>query len=106
MKTTGKYILDDKGNPVEETDLMKWGEWFETAGQKRVVIKTKVGGYEVSTVFLGIDYSFEVEPHTPILYETMFFGKGERTEETYRYATKEEAIEHHSKLVEELTKTL
>jgi hypothetical protein len=31
MTTKGKYILDKNGNPKEETDLMKWSAWFETA---------------------------------------------------------------------------
>jgi hypothetical protein len=49
MKTTGKYILDEEGNPKEETDLLKWGKWFETA--ERHVGKDTVGGIRISTVF-------------------------------------------------------
>lgn len=32
IHTTGKYILDERHNVVEETDLYKWAMWME-AGQ-------------------------------------------------------------------------
>ena len=49
---TDKYILDDQGNPMPEPDLHKWARWFEQ-GEFRIVAKTQVGKYSVSTVFLG-----------------------------------------------------
>lgn len=33
---TGKYILDDEGNPVSEYDLMKWARWIEDKKNRRV----------------------------------------------------------------------
>ena len=91
MKTKGKYILKDK-KPVEETDLLKWAEWFETAD--RVVAKTKIGEQEVSTVFLGLDHSFW--GGKPLLFETMIFPECEYQE---RYSTWEEAEEGHKRAV-------
>lgn len=105
MITKGKYILDEKGEPVEETDLMKWATWFENAGESRRVAYDQIGSDPqnfISTVFLGMDLSFEIEEHTPILFETMIFGCGDREQETYRYSTRSEAEEGHKKLVEEL----
>lgn len=65
-----KYILDDSGNPVKELDLLKWGKWFESAD--RTVARDEIGDVSVSTVFLGIDHSFD--DGSPVLYETMIFG--------------------------------
>ena len=65
-----KYVLYKDGNPVEEPDLIKWATWFEDAD--RHVADERVGKSQISTVFLGIDHSFEgVEP---VLWETMVFG--------------------------------
>lgn len=99
MKATGKYILNEKGNPIEETDLIKWATWFETSGGKRIVKKEKVGDMLVSTVFLGIDYRFGEKLNDPILYETMVFG-GKHANETERYATREQASLGHEIMVE------
>lgn len=96
----GRYILDEKGNPKEEPDLMKWAEWFEAAD--RFVAKTKTWGSEVSTVFIGLDHSFGMG--VPLLYETMVFG-GKLDGEMNRYATKEEAEAGHKEMVERVKKS-
>jgi hypothetical protein len=96
-KTQGKYILDENGNPVEETDLIKWAMWFENANNTRIVTRTEIGNTVVSTVFLGLDHSFG--EGAPILYETMVFIDGESNGEQWRYATKEEALEGHAEVI-------
>lgn len=85
------YILDGK-TPVECDDILKWGEWFETAD--RHVAKTEKDEIKVSTVFLGIDHSFGDGP--PLLFETMIFG-GEHDKDMWRYSTWNEAEEGHKK---------
>lgn len=68
-----KYILNDKGEPIEENDLMKWARWFETGDRK--VAMSEINGMTVSTVFLGLNHNFgEGEP---ILWETMLFKDGD-----------------------------
>lgn len=67
-----KYILDKKGNPKACKDVLKWGKWFESSD--RQVKNTFIGKYRVSTVFLGLDYSF-LGKGKPILWETMVFQK-------------------------------
>lgn len=68
-----KYILDDNEQPVEEPDLLKWADWFETAN--RCLAETTIDGVRVSTVFLGIDHNFARDPDpVPVLWETMIFG--------------------------------
>lgn len=93
------YILDGK-TPVVEPDLHKWGEWFETAN--REVRVSHVNGALLSTVFLGLDYSWSDGPLA--LFETMIFG-GPRDREYERYSTWDEAEAGHKKLLEELNAT-
>lgn len=86
-----KYILEGK-NPIPCDDVLKWGEWFETA--KRHVAVDLVGEVRVSTVFLGLDHSFGDGP--PLLFETMIF-KGPHDQYQERYSTWEEAEAGHAK---------
>ena len=89
-----KYILDENGNPKVESDLLKWGEWFETAD--RHIGIDKIGKVKISTIFLGLDHSFG--RGKPVLWETMVFG-GKFDGEQKRYFTKKEALTGHKKIV-------
>lgn len=103
MKTTDKYILDEEGNVKPEYDLLEWGRWFENAGSKRFLKQETIGDYWVSTVFLGLDYSFDYsDNHVPILWETMVKKDGKWLDYCNRYATKEEALAGHEKVVQML----
>lgn len=106
--TKGKYILDKEGEPVEETDLLKWAKWFEDTFSQdpnpRIVARTIIGKYTVSTVFLAVDYSF-TDSRKPVLFETMVFNEENREcGENFdinieRYSTKKEALAGHDKIV-------
>ena len=65
-----KYKLEGK-TPVKCLDLIEWATWYENA-DKRVGRTLITDDIFVSTVFLGIDHSFNSK--TPILFETMAFG--------------------------------
>jgi hypothetical protein len=53
--------------------LIEWAIWCETPGN-RIVRQDHVGPLFVSTVFLGLDHSFDPSPsHDPLLFETMIF---------------------------------
>lgn len=99
-----KYILNDKGEPVIEKDLLKWGKWFEGSGDKRKVASTTINDYFVSTVFLGLDYNWG--DGEPLLYETMVFDnlpkRREAHEEIVRYSTREQALKGHEEMVNKL----
>jgi len=60
----------------------------------------------VSTVWLGIDHSFEPEEfHKPIIFETMIFSNNsEYDNDCERYSTEEEAMEGHKRFVEKYSK--
>jgi hypothetical protein len=66
----GHYILVDQ-SVVEEPDLIKWAEDFESAN--RIVNQHYVGSYFISTVFLGLDHNFALRG-PPKLFETMVFA--------------------------------
>ena len=108
------YIL--KGHkPVLCEDVSAWAKWFGTAdrhvGKTEIpelailvwlgrLFKTKrFEPVRVSTVFLGLDHSFEED--MPILFETMIFG-GKFDEEMWRYSTWEDAEKGHEKAVEKV----
>ena len=93
----GRYILDGRGKPKPEPDLLKWAKWFEEGGNRRVASDT-VNGKMVSTVFLGLDHSFG--HGEPLLYETMVFGTEDDMAE--RYHTREEALEGHQRILDSL----
>lgn len=66
-----RYILLPGGMIAPCNDLLEWAEWMETA--ERVLARTEFeGSITVSTVFLGLDCSFDSGP--PLLFETMVFG--------------------------------
>jgi len=89
----GQYILDENGNPVLETDLMKWGAWMEHRNLRSIASDTLPDGTLVSTIFLGFDHSWDAPP--PVLWETMVFG-GEHDQFQDRYSSLEDAKAGHA----------
>lgn len=99
---------DRDGIPMS---LMEWST-FANNDYKRVAEDT-IGPCWVSTVWMGIDYSFGSGP--PLIFETMIFradsdGRPHCWEEPfdfqYRYCTETEALAGHAKVVEVLTTAL
>ncbi len=70
MQMNGLYILIGQ-TPVPEPDTLKWAEWFENIGNRRVAL-TDFPECHISTVFLGIDHNFGWSDK-PLLFETMTF---------------------------------
>ena len=90
-----KYLLDANGEPVRCDDLLEWARAFETTN--RLVALDRVGEVGISTVFLGLDYSFG--EGLPVLWETMIFG-GPHDGYQDRYTSRVEALAGHAKAVE------
>ena len=100
------YILDANGEPVLEPDLMTWAAWMEGATNRRVA-KDIIGESKVSTMFLGLDHSFqsEYEEPQPIFWETMVFG-GKLDQEMDRCGgSREQAKAMHARMVERVKAT-
>lgn len=94
------YKLDENKNVVS-CKVLEWAVMFE---QDRCVASTQVGDYRVSTVFLGLDHSFDDGPLQ--LFETMVFDKDGDDRWTdrfcHRYATWDEADLGHGIVVAEM----
>lgn len=96
---TDKYVLNEKGKPIAEPDLMKWAKWFESAN--RTVARETIGDSKVSTVFLGLDHNFN-QDGPPVLWETMVFG-GPLDQEMDRCSgNREQAEAMHRRMVSKL----
>jgi hypothetical protein len=101
------YILnpDHSTQPATlEEAFQQWKMWDDlgayVAGHPKVVAKTQIGNVEVSTVFLTLDHGFGSGP--PILFETMVFDGSGNGQDCVRYATWDEAVEGHEKIVQRI----
>ncbi len=105
---TGQYILIGQ-TPVEEPDLFKWADWFETIDNRRVAL-TELPECCISTVFLGLDHNFGCG--RPLLFETMAFWKPDqvwRKEDEdfgWRCSTWAEAEAMHAETVEQVKREI
>jgi|GEM_PF-968501 len=87
------YILKHR-KPVPCDDIVKWQRWFARASLKRSpkrhVRRTFIGSTMISTVFLGVDHSFN---DTPMLFETMVLDT--EWHEPIRSVTWRQALKQH-----------
>ena len=81
---------------VETSDSATWARYLDS--ERRIVAQDTVDGKWVSTVFLGIDHSFEFSD-PPLWYETMVFPEKDNYAELYcdRYTTRDEALAGHQR---------
>lgn len=94
------WILDEAHEP-HAVPYAEWAQWIRQGFDKtKRVAKTTVGDANVSTVFLGLDNSWD--GGTPVLFETMVFG-GPYSEDQWRYCTWDEAVAGHERIVAALT---
>lgn len=88
------YILKD--NIPIKSDIIEYSKWSTTNLKDKCVKKDRIGHSLVSTVFLGLDHSFD--GGTPVLWETMIFG-GKEDMYQDRYTSYEEALVGHQKAI-------
>lgn len=98
---TRKFILDGH-DPVPCEDVHVWANWFEKA-DRQVAYTELPDNIRVSTIFTGLNYNFSESGNPPMLFETAIFG-GENVA-LKRYATWDEAVAEHKKMVDMLRKT-
>lgn len=98
-----KWIIKD-GLAIPEPDLMEWGLWFERE-QRNYQRVDEIAGIRVSTIFLGVDYSYSGDP---ILWETLIFNEDEGGEviDGRRFTFQDEAYDFHDKEVNKLKRRL
>jgi hypothetical protein len=91
-------VLKDK-KVILTDDIEEWARAFEV--RNRRVAFTVVKGAHVSTMFLGVNHSFEEGKE--LWFETMIFG-GPSSQYCERYSTWEQALAGHERIVEALIK--
>ena len=97
----------DMNNPDWSSQMKKLDKKIQDRTYKIVKQETLSNGYFVSTVWLGIDHSFSfLEPHTPLIFETMVFPKkgNYKDLDMDRYSTEKEALSGHNKMVKKWSK--
>lgn len=99
-----EYYMLVNGKIVGTDDVIEWGRWFENI-ENRIVEQTEIDGVRVSTIFLGIDHSFNFGKRKALLCETMVFG-GDHDDYQERYATLGEAKQRHAAIVDAIRKGL
>lgn len=92
-----RYILDERGEPVFEPDLITWARWLNDGDRRRVDLTELGTRGQVSTVFLGLDHNFDADS-APVLWESMIFG-GPLDQYQTRYDSLESARVGHATLV-------
>jgi len=93
-----KAILKDK-KVIMIDDLLTWTKAFETIDV--VVKKDKINGIKISTVFLGLNHSFD-DNCPDLWFETMIFG-GKHDQYQDRYETWDQAEIGHQKAIDLVT---
>jgi hypothetical protein len=100
MSKDSGYSTLDENNNVIPCNLREWGQLYQTKeGQKkRQVAVDEIDGYQVSTVFLGLDHSFG--SGNPLWFETMIFGEGNGDQYQMRSTTWKEAEQMHNDAIQ------
>lgn len=87
---------DRQGKPIGQEE---WSRLSKDPTYRRVASTKLPNGYVVSTVWLGLDYSFG--SGTPLFFETMVFRKkiGGHDYDCERYSSQDEARVGHALMV-------
>lgn len=85
------YILDRDNKPIE-ADPLVYIDWIHNNPSRKAVKQESIGDVRVSTVFLGLNHSYE--GGEPVLWETMVF-EGSLDGYQERYTSYEEALTGH-----------
>lgn len=101
------YILTKNKKVRKVKDVIVWGQFLKEGEKRRVGLdyvsfgKRNQHTIQISTVFLGLDYSFGFEKGAkPVVFETMTFSEFKKIEQVQeRYCTYEEALAGHKKVV-------
>lgn len=89
------YILDKSHEVVGCDDIDVWGSFMKDIDSRTVGLVT-INDVRISTVFLGIDHSFD--GGRPVLFETMIFG-GDNDQYQERYSFWDDALKGHERAI-------
>lgn len=85
------YILDRNNKPIK-SNTYEFDKWSNKNPTKRIVKQEYIEDIYISTVFLGLDHSYNST--IPILWETMIFG-GKHDQYQVRYSSYKDALKGH-----------
>ncbi len=86
----------------QRIDVDEWSRLAHTPGYK-TVNRSRVGGAEVSTVWLGLDHAtIGQSAALPVIFETMVFGAPDDDHRMRRYCTEADARAGHTLVVAEV----
>ncbi len=94
--------FDKEGKPLE---LMEWAELSESGDEYRVIGKTVVGEYLISTIWIGLNMNLGHGVGLPLIFETMVFSDSGNTgwdDYQLRYATEEQAKAGHEETIKKV----
>lgn len=96
------YYIDDSDGTIRKLELEEYVLLHQDMDVK-IVAKDTVGNSRVSTVWLGLDHSWEAGP--PLIYETMIFANDGNMHDYFceRYPTRGRALQRHTEIVAGLT---
>ena len=89
---------DKQGKEITQEE---WGRLLESPEYK-IVNQDKLGGYIVSTVWLGLNHNFS--GGDALIFETMVFDTAGNDLEMERYHTLEEAEKGHKEMINKFKK--
>ena len=110
------YDLNDKPIRGDHTKAcLKWGKMMEKdrKGERKFIVKQEKNwmGFWVSTVWLGLNHSFDPSgKSSPLIYETMVFfhppfGMEHKSDlDCFRYPNRHDAFYGHKQIVDEWKK--
>lgn len=94
------YKLDENKNAIP-CEVLEWGEQLEemSISGAKIVANEEVNGKIISTVWLGVNHSYN-DGFPPLIFETMIF-EGDSCWDIYcdRYSSWDEALAGHQKAI-------
>ncbi len=95
------YKLDENKNVVPSS-MEEWSNFIEGHFPTNYlhVGDDVIDGKRISTVFIGLCHSYNLDSNIPIVFETMVFDKNDHGIHQTRYCTWQEAEEGHQKAIE------
>lgn len=100
MNEAGELKLARYWDELDRNPTREWRSWWQIGKDQISGLQlwkwTILDSISVSTVFIGLDHSWEGDP--PVVFETMIFG-GALSDEQWRYCTIQEARIGHRRAV-------
>lgn len=99
------YILTTDNEPVA-VSITEAAQWMEDNPERKAVKQDHIDDIFVSTVFLGLDHSWNNKGNNKglILWETVIFGGEHDQSYQERYSSYEDALEGHQKAIDLIKK--